>query len=492
MSKRMKKIITWAVGLGIVAVGTAMTYQHYKGNGVEKVSYTTQPLERGRVVAQVTATGTLSPRNTVQVGSQVSGRILELYADFNSQVEKDAVIAKIDPRIFRSNLEKAKANLLSSRASVTKAEANLEDAKQQYQRAKALAAKKLVAEAEVDTTRASYKSAEAQVVAARAELSQSKAALEQAKINLDYTTIHSPITGTVISRDVDVGQTVAASLQAPTLFTIAKDLREMELHTNVAESDVGTLKPEMPVTFTVDAFPDEKFRGVVKQIRNSPETLQNVVTYDAVVQVKNDELKLRPGMTANVTFIVAQRRGVLVVPNTALRFSPPDSVIAQLSDEERALVQPARRGSGRSGRPAMAAQEHGGSAGDGADAEKHGPPTAAKPAANEGAPKEPSAGEGKPTAEAGKPSPSEDGAELPNKQQRRAPRDPSQRVLWVMEGELPKPVPVKIGITDGTQTEITEGDLQEGALVITGMKGAKAAGGMQRRGGGPPGRRGFL
>ena len=469
MLKKAKPII-WTLGVAVVAAGSWWAYGHYAGNGDEKVSYQTQPLASGQVTASVTATGTLSPLNTVQVGSQVSGRILELFADFNSQVSKGQVIARIDPRLFDSSVAKVKANLQSARANVTKAEAALGDAKQKYERSKALAERKLVATAEVDSALAAYKSAKAQVTSVRASLAQSTAAVDEAKVNLAYTTIVSPIDGTVISRDVDVGQTVAASLQAPTLFTIAEDLKEMELHTSVAESDVGKLSAEMEVTFTVDAFPDDRFRGVVKQIRNSPQNVQNVVTYNAVVKVNNDALKLRPGMTANVTFIVARQRDVLVVANSALRFTPGDEVLAQLSEAERALVTPqggkAGRGAGQGARRqrASGAKPAAGAGGDSRSSE----------AAAEGA-TPPADGAGRSGAREGM----------------RGKRDPSQRVVWLLAADgQPRPVSVKIGISDGSVTEIVSGDVAEGALIITGKAGGKAGGAAKKSpvGGGRGGR----
>jgi HlyD family secretion protein len=451
MAKHVKRLTIWSIGLAATAAATGLVSRRWGGDAAAQLTYRTQPVERGRVEAIVAATGTLSPLNTVQVGSQVSGRILELFADFNSEVVKGQAIATIDPSIFASNVAKAEATLQASRAAVTKAEAALDDAAHKYERSQALAVQRLVAAADVETALATYKSAQAELVAARAELSQSRAALDQAKVNLAYTTIVSPIDGTVISRDVEVGQTVAASLQAPTLFTIAEDLRKMELHTSVAESDVGKLQPDMDVTFTVDAFPDEQFRGTVRQIRNAPQTVQNVVTYDAVVSVANDELRLRPGMTANVTYIVARRRDVLLVPNAALRFSPPEDQLAHLSAEDQALVASAqgRRG-GAGGRPPGGA---------------HAP----APEANADASDADDAGPGR----GGRP-----------------PRDASVRVVWVLVDRVPRPLKVKIGITDGSSTEVTAGDLDEGATLITGIEGAAPP----QRGpaGGSPSRRVFF
>jgi len=289
--------------------------------------YQTVVVARGAVAARVTATGTLSPRVEVQVGSQVSGRIQELLVDFNSPVREGQVIARIDPRLFEAELAKARANRLAARAQVARTEADLADATQKRQRASVMAASGIGSQAEADTTLATQQAAEAALAAARASLAQTEAAVGQAETNLGYTTIVSPIDGVVISRQVDVGQTVAASLQTPTLFTIAGDLRKMEVHTHVAEADVGRLEPGMAAEFVVDAHPLERFRGTVREVRYAPETVQNVVTYDAVISVENPDLLLRPGMTADVSFVVAERDDALLVPNAALRFQPPAEVI---------------------------------------------------------------------------------------------------------------------------------------------------------------------
>ena len=280
-------------------------------------------MSRGDVEKVVTATGTLSARVTVTVGSQVTGRIQAIFVDFNSQVRKGQVIARIDSRLYKTEVDNARANVTAARANLARAQATAREARLQYERDRGLSAQKVVAPAEVETRLATYQSAEAQVAASRAAVEQAKAALSRARTNLAYTTIVSPIDGVIVSRSVDVGQTVAAPLQAPTLFTIAEDLRKMEVHTSVAESDVGQLKVGMKANFTVDAFPDVTFRGLVKQVRYEAQTVQNVVTYDAVVSVDNQTLRLRPGMTANVSFVVDRRNDVLRVPAAALRFRPP-------------------------------------------------------------------------------------------------------------------------------------------------------------------------
>ncbi len=319
---RFPSIILW---LTVVALGGAVAYRvspWYAGNRDEEPKFDTVPLGRGSVVARVTASGTLSAVMTVQVGSQVSGRIKEIYANFNDEVKQGQVIAKIDPQLFTAALAQSRANHRAAQGDLQKSQVQAQDAERQLTRTKELAARKLVAQADLDTAQANADMARATVASSAGRLEQAKAALNQAEVNLNYTTIESPITGVVISRNVDRGQTVAASMQAPILFVLAEDLRKMQVDTSVAEADVGKLEDGMKASFTVDAYPNERFEGVVRQIRNSPTTVQNVVTYDAVVDVANPELKLRPGMTANVTFVFAERPDTLRVPNAALRFRP--------------------------------------------------------------------------------------------------------------------------------------------------------------------------
>ncbi len=295
----------------------------------------TATVDRGKVVAKITATGTVSPLKMVQVGSQVSGRISAIDVDFNATVAKGQVIARIDPELFAAALARAKANLSAARADLSRARALADDATKQADRASALLQKSMIAAAEADTADATAAAARAQVVSAGAAVEQAAAAVHEAELNLAQTTIYSPIDGVVISRNVDVGQTVAASLQAPTLFTIAEDLRKMQVDTSVAESDVGQLAAGQAVGFTVDAYPGKTFRGQVRQIRNAPTTVQNVVTYDAVIDVANPDLELKPGMTANVTFIVGQADATLRVPNAALRVRPPaDAAQARVPDAQ--------------------------------------------------------------------------------------------------------------------------------------------------------------
>jgi HlyD family secretion protein len=303
----------------------------------EPLHYFTAKVERGDLRDTVEATGTVNAVITVQVGSQVSGTIAALRADFNSRVHKGDVIALIDSRLFEgalkqalADLENAKASVVASEANLTKSRAGAVQTQREYERAGALVKETIgsqqeldLAQANYDAARAGVQAAEASVTQARAQVRQREAAVSIARTNLAYTVIRSPIDGTVVARNVDVGQTVAASLQAPTIFTIAQDLREMQVHAKVDESDVGKIRSGQAVSFKVDAFPKDLFHGAVSQVRMNPTTVQNVVTYDAIIEFQNPDLKLFPGMTAYVSIPVATAENVTKVPNAALRFKPP-------------------------------------------------------------------------------------------------------------------------------------------------------------------------
>lgn len=293
--------------------------------GGTPVSYDTTTVDKGDIVAKVTASGTVSAHVTVQVGSQVSGRVQEIGVDFNSRVAKDEVIARIDPRLIESDVEQARANLYAAKSRLESAQARAADAKRRADRAQGLSDRKLVAQADADTAAADLVVASADVAAARGSVEQATAALDEARLRLSYTEIVSPIDGVVISRNVDVGQTVAASFQAPVLFEIAEDLTHMQVEASVSEADVGKLVADLPARFTVDAWPDDPFLGVIRQVRFAPLVQQNVVTYEVIVDVENPDLKLRPGMTANVTFEIDRRDQAVRVPNSALRFKPSDA-----------------------------------------------------------------------------------------------------------------------------------------------------------------------
>lgn len=314
----MRKILIGIVSvivLGIVAFFALKSREN-------ELRFKTEKAIRGDITATVTATGTINPVTLISVGTQVSGTIKHIYADFNSPVKKGQLIAEIDPATFEARVEEAKANLFLAKANVEKAEAQLLDAKRTLERNKELFREGFIAKSSLDTSQTNYETTMAQVSATKAQVQQAEAALKYAETNLRYTKILSPVDGTVISRNVDVGQTVAATLQTPTLFTIAQDLTKMQINTNVDEADIGNIKVGQDVEFTVDAYPETTFKGRVSQVRNAPITIQNVVTYDVVIKVDNPQLKLKPGMTTNVSIIIAEKNGVLRIPNSALRFRP--------------------------------------------------------------------------------------------------------------------------------------------------------------------------
>jgi HlyD family secretion protein len=399
-------------------------------------------VERGEISSTVTATGTINPVVTVLVGSQVSGTIKALYADFNSRVKEGDIIAQIDPAIFQAQVDEAKAGVATAQANLANAQANLQslqanlvkaevavsDAKRTLDRNVQLMKMSAIAQSALDTAQANYDSAvaqreankaqlevaKAQIESAKAQIEHDKAALRMTETNLRYTTIRSPVNGVVISRNVDVGQTVAASLQAPILFTIAKDLTEMQVDTNFSEADIGRIETGQEATFTVDAYPEITFRGKVSEIRNAPQTIQNVVTYDVVIRVANPDLKLKPGMTANVTLLVAHRDGALRIPNAALRFRPVGA-------------------SGENGEEGMKKEEP----------KKEVPQTAG-----------PSEEQRKKLMKMGSSSQEKKG--MPGR-------------AWILSPQgKPILVPVVLGITNGTFSEIISGDLKEGTQVIVG------------------------
>jgi HlyD family secretion protein len=403
----MKKRILWIALLLALVAGGVGAWRWQVSHRPPDVQYKTAPVEKRNIVGKVTASGTLSALVTVQVGTQVSGRIAKLYADFNSHVKKGELVAKIDPQIFEATVQQAQAGYLQAQAGVETAAANASNADKQYARTKALKEQNLAAQQDLDTAEANVATTHAAVDGAKASLAQAVAQLHQAQVNLSYTNIISPIDGVVISRSVDLGQTVAASLSAPTLFTIAQDLTKMQVDTSVSEGDVGRLQVGMRTYFTVDSYPGQRFNGDIRQIRNAATTVQNVVTYDAVIDVPNDDLRLRPGMTANVTVVYDERRDALAVSNAALRFRPPPSIA----------------GSSSSGRPRHRPR------GDGSAAsrDKDDPP-ADRP-------------EGKPDPKA------------------------EAKTVWILRGGTPQSVQVHTGLTDGTITEVLDG-LAEGDAVI--------------------------
>jgi HlyD family secretion protein len=331
----MKTKNKWLISAGVVVV--AGLFAFFALNRNSQAQHFSAKVERGEINDVVEATGTINSVITVQVGSQVSGTIAKLNADFNSRVHKGDVVALIDPALFKgallqatADLENAKANVEAARANLEKAKAALVQTKADYDRAVGLTKQGVMSQQQLDLAKSNYDAAKASVGAAAANITQGeaqvdlkKAAVAVAQTNLDYTVIRSPIDGTVVARNVDIGQTVAASLQAPTIFTIAKDLTKMWVYAKTDESDVDNIKVGKPVTFKVDALPKETFHGVVSQVRMNPTTVLSVVTYDTIIEFANPDLKLFPGMTAYVTIPVATVQNALKLPNTALRYKPP-------------------------------------------------------------------------------------------------------------------------------------------------------------------------
>ena len=331
----IKKLLLLAIFAGIGYGGYYFFFHE------EPVTYgiTTSQITRGDIVSTVTATGELNAINVIEVGTQVSGIIQEIYADFNSVVKAGQLIALIDPSVLQLTLKESEASLAVYQASVASAQASLADAERKLARNRELYSRKLIARSEVDTSETDVAMKRASLQEARSRVVQGKAAVERARTNLNYTRITSPVNGVVIDRQVDAGQTVASGYQTPTLFKVAEDLTRMQIETQVDEADIGTVAEGQNVTFRVDAFPDEGFSGKVVQVRISPSTTNNVVTYTVIIHVDNPDLKLKPGMTANVSIETARANNVLRIPVAALRFTPPEGLLDTISFDRDVLTQ---------------------------------------------------------------------------------------------------------------------------------------------------------
>jgi HlyD family secretion protein len=435
----MRKRAIWLFALVLVASGVAFFVYYKKKHTPPPYTFQTEAVQKRHIVGRVTATGTLLATVMVQVGTQVSGRVSKLMVDYNSEVKKGQLVAKIDPILYQAALDNAQANYLQAKAQLASVRATAELDKKLYARALTLQKDNLASQQDVETAETTANVANANVDVAKASLAQVEAVLHTAQANLMYTDIISPIDGTVISRSVDVGQTVAASLAAPTLFTIAEDLHKMQVNTNISEGDVGRLEVGMDATFTVDAFPGRTFKGKISQIRNAATTLQNVVTYDAVIDVVNEDLKLRPGMTANSTVVYAEKDDVLSVSNAALRFRPPPEMTAPEASSS------------------AGEHHHHGGHHDGGSSESPGN------AAGEAADHDHARGEGKSEG----------------------------KTVWTEVSGLAVSTRVRLGLSDGTYTEVMGHNIHDGDLVIidavpTG-KGTAAPGGAGGPGGGGPG-----
>ena len=337
----MRRIVLIAA---VLVVGLAIAgYVFFNGERKVPVRYRTAVVERGSIVSVVTATGSINPVVSVQVGTQVSGMIKSLHADFNSVVKAGDIVATIDPEPFRARRDQAASNLEMAKANVARARTEQAQRRRELDRAKSLVSQQFVSQNDVDVAITNSQGADAQVNVSMAQVKQAEAALSAAELDLKYTTIRSPVNGIVVARNVEVGQTVAASFATPNLFLIALDLTKMQADTNVSESDIGGINEGKEATFTVDAYPGVPFSGTIRQVRLAPINVQNVVTYNVVVGVDNKDLRLKPGMTANVSIVVAQRDNVLKVPNAALRFVPPKS---EQGESRQAATKPTTREGG--------------------------------------------------------------------------------------------------------------------------------------------------
>ena len=309
----------YLIGTIVLVVILAIVISNFMKN---RVRYQTAPIKRRTITQVVEASGTINPVNTVSVGSTVSGLISAIYVDFNSKVTKGQLLAEIDPRTFQATVDQNQASMNSAEADLANREATLEMSEKTLRRYRNLYARSFIPKADLDQAEADYKSNLAQVNAAKAKINQTRAQYNQSLVNLNYTKITAPVSGMIISREIDLGQPVAASFQAPELFTIAQDLEKMQIEVNVSEADIGDVKEGQEVTYTLDGYPNSIFNGKVTQVRISPTTVSNVVTYSVIVTVDNKDLKLKPGMTANVSIITAKNEDVLSVPNIALKFTP--------------------------------------------------------------------------------------------------------------------------------------------------------------------------
>lgn len=309
----------YLIGTIVLVIILAIVISNFIKN---RVRYQTAPIKRRTITQVVEASGTINPVNTVSVGSTVSGLISAIYVDFNSKVTKGQLLAEIDPRTFQATVDQNQASMNSAEADLANREATLEMSEKTLRRYRNLYARSFIPKADLDQAEADYKSNLAQVNAAKAKINQTRAQYNQSLVNLNYTKITAPVSGMIISREIDLGQPVAASFQAPELFTIAQDLEKMQIEVNVSEADIGDVKEGQEVTYTLDGYPNSVFNGKVTQVRISPTTVSNVVTYSVIVTVDNKDLKLKPGMTANVSIITAKNEDVLSVPNIALKFTP--------------------------------------------------------------------------------------------------------------------------------------------------------------------------
>jgi HlyD family secretion protein len=458
----MKKKIIWTIVIMIIVAGSVLGVTLIKKGKSGAVKYRKEAIGRGDIEALVVTSGTLNPIELTDVGSQVSGKIDKLYADYNSQVTKGQIVAELELEPLQMKIQQNEANYQSRVAALERAKVTLDNLKMKYDRALSLFDKKLLSVEEKESAEANYLNAKSDVTSAQASLSQAKTQLDLSKVDLSYAVIRSPVDGTVITRKVNVGQTIQASMTAPVLFQVATDLTKMKVECDVDEADIGKVKEGQKARFTVEAFPNETFNGTVQQVRYASQTVQNVVTYTTVINVENPEKKLRPGMTATVSIVAGEAKNVLRVSNAALRFTP-DLSQAEL---EKLMKETAER------MQAQRQQQQGGASGA---------PAAADPAGGQQA----RTGGGQQTQGQTFQMGARSGAGQSGTRRQQASR------VWLQgkDGKLSM-VFIRAGITDNSYTEILRADLKEGDEVIIGKLGAgqtatSTTGGPGR--GGPPG-----
>lgn len=428
----MKKKIIISAAILVIIAGVVLVLSLFSRNKNDIPKYEKKAIDKGNIEALVITTGSLNPVITVDVGSQVSGKIDKLYVDFNSRVKEGQVIAELDQAQFITRVKQNEANYKSAEASLEKTKVTLDNTKKKYDRAMNLFEKDLISFEEKEAIETQYYSAMADIQSSEARLEQADSQLDSSKVDLTYTIIKSPIDGIVINRRVNIGQTVAASFQAPVLFQIANDLSKMQVECSVDEADIGKVKEGQKVRFTVDAFPDENFTGKISQVRYAPEIVQNVVTYTTIVEVNNPEMKLRPGMTATVSLVTGEAKNVLRVPNSALRFNPSLSPeeMRELMESMRQEMRERREGSSR--------------------------PEGSRPGedAHRQATQRPGSGQHASGMR---------GFSMQGARMRQFAR------VWLEDesGKL-KMAFVRTGVTDNSYTEVVSGSLKEGQLVITG------------------------
>lgn len=441
----MKKKVIWIIAALVIVTGAILGLTVFRNGKNGEIKYKTETIARGDIEALVVTSGTLNPIEIVDVGAQVSGKIEKLYADFNSPVTKGQIVAELDQEPLKMKIDQNEANYRSRLASLERAKVSLGQAEKGYERAKALSAKALLSTEETEASEAAYLGAKSDLISAEATLAQAKSTLDLSKVDLSYAVIRAPVDGIVIVRKVNVGQTLQSSYTAPLLFQVATDMTKMKVECSVDESDIGKVKEGQKVRFTVEAYQNETFNGVVQQVRFSPETVQNVVTYTTIVNVENPEKKLLPGMTATVSIIVGEAKNVLRVSNAALRFTP------NLSPEELAKMAQEMRD-----RMTAQRQAQGGQAG--ASAPGGVAPSAAGAAARP-------AGQGGQTVFNRQGGPSGGGEGQAGRTRQQIPR------VWIMDkdGKL-KMSFLRTGVSDTSYSEIVRSELKEGDAIIVGTE----------------------